>query len=170
MTHLDNLSSSEIDEKDNKSRNNKGVMSKLYTWQGALFMGAFAAIAVFSLSSFARRIAFQSSAIVPAARGYVKVNRDNNKNYRVYVNLEDLAEPERLTPAKQTYIVWLVTEDNAMRNVGQIKTSAGLLSGALKASFETVSNAKPIRIFITAEDDAATKFPGSVMVLTTNEF
>ncbi len=158
------------DDKNCKAENSKGLIYKLNTWQGAVSIGALAAIALFSFSSFARRIRFQTSAIVPAARGYAKVNLDRNNNYNVYITLKDLAEPERLTPAKHSYIVWLVAEDDSTRNIGQIKTSAALLSGALKASFETVSITKPVKLFITAEDDARTQFPGSVMVLTTNEF
>jgi len=113
---------------------------------------------------------FQTSTIVPAARGYVKVSKDNNKNYVIKVELTNLAEVKRLTPPKSTYVVWLVTEEDITRNIGQIKSSSSMLSSKLKASFETVSSNKPTKIFITAEDDGNVQFYGSQIVLTTNKF
>jgi hypothetical protein len=40
----------------------------------------------------------------------------------------------------------------------------------LKASFETVSSTKPTKIFLTAEDDASIQYPGSQVVISTNNF
>jgi len=113
---------------------------------------------------------FQTSIVVPAARGFVKVSKDNNKNYVIKIQLTDLAEVNRLTPPKKTYVVWLVTEEDITRNIGQIKSSSSMLSSKLKASFETVSSNKPTKIFITAEDDGNVQFYGSQIVLTTNKF
>ena len=120
--------------------------------------------------SCARKAVFQVSPVVPAARGYTKVKRDHNKNYNIYVGLENLAEPNRLTPARQCYVVWIVSEDNSTKNVGQVKTSTSLFSHALKGSFETVSASKPVKVFITAEDDATVQFPSTMLVMTTSGF
>ncbi len=135
-----------------------------------IVFGTAAIIAFVFFSSCARKAHFQVSPVVPAARGYTKVKRDHNKNYNIYVSLENLAEPSRLTPPKQTYVVWLVSEDNSIKNVGQVKTSTSFFSNALKGSFETVSASKPIKVFITAEDDASVHFPSAMMVMTTNGF
>ena len=113
---------------------------------------------------------FQVSPVVPAARGYAKVKKDHNKNYNIYVGLEDLAEPNRLTPARQCYVVWIVANDNSTKNVGQVKTSTSLFSHTLKGTFETVSASKPVKVFITAEDDATVQYPGIMMVMTTTNF
>ena len=122
------------------------------------------------LSSCARKINFQNSSIVPAARGDVKVKKDNNNNYSIQISLNNLAEPKRLQPSKNTYVVWMETDDNVTKNIGQINSSTGFLSGRLKASFATVSSTKPTKIFLTAEDDAGIQYPGSQVVLTTHEF
>jgi hypothetical protein len=128
-----------------------------------------AAAVLFYYSSCARKIAFQSSPAVPAARGDVKVKKDNNNNYSIQISLNDLAEPKRLTHSKSTYVVWMESADNVTKNIGQINSSTGFLSSKLKASFETVSSTKPTKIFLTAEDDAGIQFPGMQLILTTND-
>ena len=123
-----------------------------------------------NFSSCAKKINFQSSSVVPAARGDVKVKKDNNNNYGIHISLNNLAEPKRLQPSKTMYVVWMETADNVTKNIGQINSSTGFLSNKLKASFETVSSTKPTKIFLTAEDDAGIQYPGTQMVLTTNDF
>jgi hypothetical protein len=146
-----------------KSIQTKSVSSSVFTI-------VVAALVVLYLRSCARKINFQSSSIVPAARGNVKVKKDNNNNYNIQISLSDLAEPKRLQPSKSTYVVWMETASNTTKNIGQINSSTGFLSGKLKASFETVSSTKPTKIFLTAEDDASIQYPGSQVVLSTNNF
>ena len=122
------------------------------------------------LTSCARKISFQNSALVPAARGNVKIKKDNNNNYRIQISLDDLAEPKRLEPSKNTYVVWMETVNDVTKNIGNINSSTGFLSNKLKASFETVSSTKPTKIFLTAEDDASIQNPGVQVVLSTSDF
>ena len=157
-------------EKTKNLKHNSTLLIKPFTLAKTIFLGTAAIITVILLSSCARKAIFQISPIVPAARGYIKTKKDSNKNYNVYVSLENLAEPNRLTPAKQTYVVWIVSDDHSTKNVGQVKTSTSLFSSTLKGSFETVSASKPIKIFITAENDATFQFPSEMIVMTTNEF
>ncbi|MBC7534343.1 MAG: hypothetical protein H7258_01465 [Ferruginibacter sp.] len=125
---------------------------------------------LFYVSSCARKISFQTSSVVPAAQGSVKVTKDKNENYKIKISLINLAEPTRLQPSKSTYVVWMETADNRTKNIGQINSSTGFLSSKLKADFETVSSFKPVKIFITAEDDASIRYPGMQVVLSTNNF
>jgi hypothetical protein len=126
---------------------------------------------IFSLNSCATKATFLNSAVVPAAQGTVKVKKDGNKNYVIKIQLRNLAEAKRLTPSKNTYVVWMETDDNTIKNIGQVKSSTYLLSKKLKGSFETVSSFKPSKIFLTAEDDANIQYPSySDVILTTNNF
>lgn len=120
--------------------------------------------------SCTKKIAFMTSPVVPAARGDVQVKKDKNKNYVIDVHLSELAEVSRLSPPKQTYVVWMITEENITRNIGQISSKSGMLSKQLRASFETVSSFKPIKVFITAEDDASILSPSGQIILTTDSF
>lgn len=123
-----------------------------------------------TLNSCSKKISFLTSSVVPAARGTVKIKKDNNNNYDINIDLFNLAESKRLDPPKQAYVIWMETAENQMKNIGQISSSTSFLSQKLKANFNTVSPAKPVRIFITAEDDAAIQYPGMQVVLSTDRF
>ncbi len=125
---------------------------------------------IFTFFSCAQKASFQTSSVVPAARGDVKVKKDGNNNYEIKLKISGLAEAKRLEPAKQVYVVWLESEGHTINNLGRINSSSGLLSKKLKASFEAVSPIKPIKIFITAEDEASVQYPGSHIILSTNNF
>lgn len=132
---------------------------------------AFLIIALmFFFSSCARKTTFLTSSVVPAARGSVKVKKDDNNNYVIKMKMTGLAEAKRLEPAKQVYVVWMESDDHAVKNLGQINSSSSLLSKTLKASFETVTPFKPVKIFITAEDQADVTYPDRQIVLSTSNF
>ena len=124
----------------------------------------------FSLNACAKKTRFLTSSTVPAARGYVKISQDKNKNFDIQLRLSGLAEVQRLQPPKQGYVVWMVTQENVTKNIGRLISSSSLFSKALKASFESVSSLKPIKIFITAEEDINTQYPAGLDILTTNQF
>jgi len=123
-----------------------------------------------SLASCSKKVNFLTSPVVPAARGYVKINNDKNKNYVIQMQLLELAEVQRLQPSKQTYVIWMVTEQDRSKNIGQLKSSTGMFSKKLKASFKTVSSFKPTQFFITAEDDPSIQYPGTQVVISTDKF
>jgi hypothetical protein len=145
-------------------------MKKNNVFTKKILLSALAAIAVFSFTSCSRKINFLTSPVVPAARGTVKVKRDKNMNYLIQVSLFDLAEASRLQPAKQTYVVWMISDNDVTTNLGQIKSSTGTFNQSLKASFESISAAKPVKIFITAEDDPSVQISGTQVVLSTDRF
>ncbi|NDP27672.1 MAG: hypothetical protein GZ087_09635 [Flavobacterium sp.] len=135
-----------------------------------ILLGASVALLLLSLTSCAKKITFQNSAVVPAARGQVTVDRDNNKNYVVKIKIDNLAEVNRLDSSKNMYVIWMETEKSPAKNVGQIKSDTKFISSKLKAYFETVTAVKPTKIFITAEDKADVQKPGNQLILETNRF
>ncbi len=128
------------------------------------------ALAMLSFTACSKKTSFLNSSVVPAARGTVKVTRDKNDNYVIKLDIQNLAEPERLDPPRKIYVVWIVTDEQVTRNIGKIDSSSGMFSNKLKADFETSSAFKPVRIFITAEDDANVQYANSTVVMTTSNF
>ena len=126
-------------------------------------------IILFSVSC-ARKISFGTSTVVPAAEGRVKIDKDNNGNQNIQVDIKNLAEPKRLTPSKSYYVVWMETDEGTVKNLGRLNSETGLFSNTLKASLHTVSPLKPRRIYVTAEDDPTIQYPGSQVVISTERF
>lgn len=122
------------------------------------------------LNSCARKISFQNSAVVPAATGKVKVKRDNNNNYNISLNLVNLAPADKLTPPRNTYVVWMVNDQNSTSNIGLLNSSSGFLSDKLKASLNATSPLKPVRIFLTAENDGTVQYPMGEQIISTSNF
>ncbi len=123
-----------------------------------------------ALGACSKKATFLNSSVVPGAKGAASVSKDRNKNYVIKVDLTDLADPSRLQPSREMYIVWMETDNNLTRNIGQIKTSSSMFSKRMKSTFQTISSFKPTRIFITAEDDSDVQYPRNEVVMTTSNF
>ncbi|MEZ0486852.1 hypothetical protein [Fibrella aquatica] len=119
------------------------------------------------LSACGRKMNFINSTIVPGATGQVAVKKDKNNNYVINVDVLNLAEPNRLSPPKDVYVVWMETGRGAAKKLGQINPKSGLLSKARKASLNATSTTDPSRVFITAEDNIDVSYPGGQTVLAT---
>ena len=129
------------------------------------FLGILTTMMIFSFVSCSPKVVFLTSTVVPAANGYVKVKKDHNNNYVIQLEISTLAGVEKLQPAKQTYIVWMVTDDGINKNLGRVHSS-----NKLKVSFETVSSSRPVQIFLTAEENESAQYPGDQIVLSTGKF
>lgn len=121
------------------------------------------------LQSCAKKYAFQISSIVPAAEGTVIVKKDKNKNYTIQLKVANLADPKRLNPPREMYVVWMETDHSNNTNIGQLKSSSGMMSKALKSSLTTVTSFKPTAFFITAENSSDIQYPGGDVVLKTGQ-
>jgi hypothetical protein len=149
---------------------NKMKATKFNARTKNIFLIIVTTIMIFSLTSCAVRMPFSTTSVAPAAEGQVKVKRDNNENYFIKISVSNLVEVERLQPPKQTYVVWMRSDQEHTENIGQLNSSKGFLSKQLKASFETVSSSRPIEIYITAENDGSTGYPSDQIVLKTDRF
>jgi hypothetical protein len=134
------------------------------------FFSILVASMLFLSTACVKKVTFLNSSVVPSAKGTVKVKQDNNKNYVIEVEIEDLVEVERLQPSKQTYVVWMETDRGNAENLGQLKSSRSFFSKQKTASLETVSSFKPVKIFVTAENGIDVRYPESQIVLTTDNF
>ncbi|WP_051205349.1 hypothetical protein [Salinimicrobium xinjiangense] len=122
----------------------------------------FAAILI---SACSKKVTFPVSEVVPAAEAVVKIDKDSNKNYEIELEVSNLAEAERLTPARKHYVVWLVTKKHGTINIGNLNVSR-----KNNAKITTGTPYEPIRIFVTAEDDPSPVLPSTQVVLNSGEF
>ncbi len=143
---------------------------KIKSLAKSTLLGIFVTLMVIAFTSCSKKMSLLNSTVVPSAKGFVEVKRDNNENYTIKVEVNDLAEVERVQPSKTTYVVWMETEQGNVENLGQLVSSTGFLSKRRTASLETVSSFKPVKVFITAEDGTNVRYPDSKVIITTDTF
>ncbi len=133
---------------------------------------SFAVCIIFSISiifsACAKKIVMANNGIAPAAKAYARIKKDKSNNYNVQVKATHLAPSGNLNPPKNSYVIWMVTDNNGTKNIGQFQSGTSLLSKTLKGSIKTITPFKPVGFFITAEDDAAINYPGNMIILKSN--
>lgn len=117
------------------------------------------------ISACSRNVVFPTSEVVPAAEAVLKIDQNKSNNYELELRVENLAEPDRLTPSRRNYVVWMVTKKHGTINIGNLKVNR-----KNKAELETITPYKPVRIFITAEDGDKVVLPSTQVVLDSGEF
>jgi hypothetical protein len=123
-----------------------------------------------AFTSCSKTIRFQNSTVVPGADATISLSKDDNKNNRIQMTVTNLADPARLSPPKKTYVVWMETKNDGIKNIGQLISETSYFSSARKATLNTSTPFQPVRFFVTAEDNADIQYPGSQLILTTSEF
>ncbi|MDD4993908.1 MAG: hypothetical protein PHR83_16935 [Paludibacter sp.] len=116
-------------------------------------------ILVILLSSCATVTRFPVSTVTPAADIILSKQKDQNGNTKIKITATNLAAVERLSPSKNVYIVWIVSENDGVRNIGQLKNK-----NAKTAEIETLAPFAFTGIFITAEDQADVSYPTGIEI------
>lgn len=111
------------------------------------------------LASCSSTTKFPVSKITPAADITVKVKKQGKPNYLVTITALNLAASERLETSKKQYVIWAVSENGTVRNVGHF-TQKNAKKSTYKASFPY----KPIEVFITAEDEEGVCMPVGIEI------
>lgn len=109
------------------------------------------------------KVVMTNSPSAPAAKGIIHVSHDNNGNTKIDMDIHYLAEPDSLTPAESTYVVWVQANGEAPQNKGELK-----VSGDRSASMNFVTPLKRFDVFVTAEKSALATAPTGDRVLSAN--
>lgn len=130
----------------------------------------FLLMVLFMAASCSTKIYFPESPVVPGADPKAEVKKNKEGEYVVKLNVNNLALPERLSPPKRNYVVWVNTEGGGVRNIGELKNRRGMFSNSNRASFEGNIPVRPSQIIVTAESNPDLQFPGEHTVLKSDVF
>ena len=111
------------------------------------------------LAGCATSAKFPISTVAPAAVITAKKTVDKNKNYVIELVALHLSSADRLNPPKDHYSVWIVTEQNEYKNLGQIMNV-----NAKRGYFKTLSPFNPQVIILTAEDEGNRPMPAGIEI------
>jgi hypothetical protein len=114
------------------------------------------------LAGCATTAKFPISTVAPAAEISAKKTMDKNKNYVIELVALNLTSTDRLNPPKNHYNVWIVTEQNDYKNLGQVMNA-----NAKKVVFKTLTPFNPKEIILTAEDEGNRLLPTGIEISRT---
>jgi hypothetical protein len=120
------------------------------------------AILMFIITSCSTTTKFPVSSVTPAAVITANVKQDKSNNHIISVTAKNLASAERLSPPKKTYVVWITTRDNGVKNIGQLKGKNDKAS-----TLETLTSFDPMEIIITAESEGDVSYPAGIEISRT---
>lgn len=101
-----------------------------------------------------------NTGVAPAAEGKATTSTDRNGNTEVEVQVKHMASPQKLTPARQTYLVWVQPRGKDPELLGILRVNEDL-QGSLKAT----TPYKTFDVFVTAEDIVNPPTPSGTVVL-----
>jgi hypothetical protein len=96
----------------------------------------------------------------PAAEGKVITSADRNGNTQVEVQVKHLATPQKLTPPRQAYLVWVQPRGKPPELLGVLR-----VNDKLEGSLTGTTPYKVFDISLTAEDTPHLERPSNTMVL-----
>jgi hypothetical protein len=115
---------------------------------------------IMAMAAWAGETPLVASPAVPAAAGNVNYDMDRNGNVKLKISTKHLAPPDRLTPPKSTYVVWITPPGGQPQNAGALA-----VNDKLEGSLTTTTPAKAFDVRVTAEDNPAVPQPTGPEVL-----
>lgn len=115
----------------------------------------------------AQKMRFNPSTAVPAADAWAKVTRDTNNNARIRIDVRHLANPQRLDPPREVYVVWAETPDARTLNLGRLAVDKNR-----RGTLESTTSLREFRLLISAEHlaDAVASSPSRQTYMATDFF
>lgn len=114
----------------------------------------------FAALSWGREDRLINTGVAPAAEGKVITSTDRNGNTQVEVQVKHLATPEKLTPPRQAYLIWVQPRGKAPELLGVLR-----VNDKLEGSLTATTPYKVFDISVTAEDTPHPETPSDTMVL-----
>lgn len=119
----------------------------------------FLGILILFFASCATGVKFPVSDVAPAADITVAKKTDKHNNYTINVIAKNMAGVERIATSNTTYVVWVVTKNEGVKNVGQLS-----VKNAKTSSLKSLTAFDFDEVFITAEEQGDVRFPSGVEI------
>jgi hypothetical protein len=87
----------------------------------------------------------------------------NNDNTMMKLEVDHLAEPDKMAPGASTYVVWIQSTPGQAQNVGAL-----MVDNDRRGRLETVTPHREFQLFVTAESAATAAAPTSERLLFAN--
>ncbi|MDY0098129.1 MAG: hypothetical protein RBR81_02910 [Bacteroidales bacterium] len=112
--------------------------------------------------SCASTVKFPLSSVAPAADITAVKKTDKHNNFTINVTAKNLASVDRIAPSKKTYVVWVSTKNEGIKNIGQLN-----VRNAKTSSLKTLTAFDFDEVIITAEEQGDIMYPSGTEISRT---
>ena len=107
-------------------------------------------------------VAFHGTTRLPRLKGAAKVRRQGRRGTRVELNLNNLPRAYELGGVYTTFVLWAISPDGHVDNLGEIKRSG---SGLIDSKIDVTTPLQTFALIVTAEPHFLVHVPSRMVVL-----
>jgi outer membrane protein OmpA-like peptidoglycan-associated protein len=107
-------------------------------------------------------VKFRGTTLLPRLKGEAKVRRAGRRGTRVELNIDDLPRASELGGIYTTYILWAISPDGHVDNLGEIKRSG---SSFVDSKLDVTTPLQTFAMILTAEPHFLMKVPSRMVVM-----
>lgn len=107
-------------------------------------------------------VKFRGTTMLPRLKGEAKVKRAGRRGTRVELNIDDLPRASELGGIYTTYVLWAISPDGHVDNLGEIKRSG---SSFVDSKLDVTTPLQTFAMILTAEPHFLMKVPSRMVVM-----
>ncbi|HEU4433220.1 MAG TPA: OmpA family protein [Pyrinomonadaceae bacterium] len=107
-------------------------------------------------------VKFRGTTLLPRLKGEAKVKRAGRRGTRVELNIDDLPRASELGGIYTTYILWAISPEGHVDNLGEIKRSG---SSFVDSKLDVTTPLQSFALILTAEPHFLMKVPSRAVVM-----
>ena len=107
-------------------------------------------------------VKFRGTTLLPRLKGEAKVRRAGRRGTRVELSIDDLPRASELGGIYTTYVLWAISPDGHVDNLGEIKRSG---SSFINSKLDVTTPLQTFALILTAEPHFLMKVPSRMVVL-----
>jgi outer membrane protein OmpA-like peptidoglycan-associated protein len=107
-------------------------------------------------------VKFRGTTLLPRLKGEAKVRRAGRRGTRVELSLDDLTRASELGGPYTTYLLWAISPDGRVDNLGEVKRSG---SSFVNSKLDVTTPLQTFALIITAEPHFLMKVPSRMVVM-----
>lgn len=107
-------------------------------------------------------VKFRGTTMLPRLKGEAKVKRAGRRGTRVELSIDDLPRASELGGIYTTYILWAISPDGHVDNLGEIKRSG---SSFVNSKLDVTTPLQSFALILTAEPHFLMKVPSRMVVM-----
>jgi outer membrane protein OmpA-like peptidoglycan-associated protein len=107
-------------------------------------------------------VKFRGTTLLPRLKGEAKVKRAARRGTRVELSIDDLPRASELGGVYSTYVLWAISPDGRVDNMGEIKRSG---SQFVDSKIDVTTPLQTFALIVTAEPHFLMKVPSRMVVL-----